>query len=176
MGEFFDLYPWALPIAIFFGRIGDVSLGTLRIIFVSKGEKKIAPMIGFVEVLIWVVIISQVLTKTSGPLNYIAFAGGYAAGTFVGLFIEQRIGFGFIAYRVFTAKNGSELVNILNKHGYGSTVMQGQGSVAEINIIEAVISRKDGKKVERIIVEYDPNAFYLVEDVRGKQRGIFVKR
>lgn len=176
MLDFLDIYPWLLPVVIFFGRICDVSLGTLRIIFVSKGEKNIAPVIGFVEVFIWVVIIAQVLSRANDLWSYLAYAAGYAAGTYIGLHIEAKIGFGFIKYRVFTLGNGLDLIEALNKRGYGSTLVHGEGSTAEIDIIEAVISRKDTKTVENLINEFDPKAFLVLEDVRAKQMGIFSKR
>lgn len=176
MLEFLDLYPWALPIAIFFGRICDVSLGTLRIIFVSKGEKRIAPLIGFVEVFIWVVIISQVFSRANELVSFVAYAGGYAAGTYIGLLLEERIAFGFIKFRIFTTRNGLELVTALNKSGFGSTLVHGEGSISEIDIVETVIGRKDAKMVNGIIKAFDPKAFCLVEDIRAKQLGIFAKR
>lgn len=176
MEHLLDTYPWVLPFAIFFGRICDVSLGTLRIIFVSKGEKKIAPLIGFLEVFIWIVIIAQVLSRANDLMSFLAYAGGYAAGTFIGLTIEQKIGFGFVKYRVFTVQSGIDLVNELNKNGFGSTMVHGEGSVSEIDIIESVINRKDAKKVEHLIESFDPKAFCLVEDIRAKQLGIFTKR
>lgn len=176
MLEYLDVYPWLLPIVIFFGRICDVSLGTLRIIFVSKGEKNIAPLIGFIEVFIWVIIIAQVLSRANDLLSYLAYAGGYAAGTYVGLHIEAKIGFGFIKYRVFTLNNGLELIEALSARGYGSTLTHGEGSTAEIDIVEAVISRKDAKAVDKVVKDFDPKAFCILEDVRAKQFGIFTKR
>ena len=96
MFEFLDTYPYLLPFIIFFGRIVDVTLGTLRIIFVSKGERFKAPIIGFFEVFIWVVIISQILTRADDLITYLSYAGGYAAGNYVGILIEKRIAFGVI--------------------------------------------------------------------------------
>ena len=171
-----DAYPWFLPLAIFFGRICDVSLGTLRILFVSRGEKRIAPVIGFVEVFIWVVIIAQVLSRANDLLSYLAYAGGYATGTYIGLLIEERIAFGFTKYRVFTVQNGLELVSQFSKNGFGATMVHGEGSVSEIDIVETVINRQSAKVVEKIIEEFDPKAFCIVEDVRAKQLGIFAKR
>ena len=91
MFDFLDVYPWLLPIMIFFGRIVDVSLGTLRIIFVSKGEKFLAPIIGFFEVFIWVVIISQIFIRANDLVSYLSYAAGYAAGNYIGILLEQRI-------------------------------------------------------------------------------------
>ena len=176
MSDFLDAYSWALPIVIFFGRICDVSLSTLRIIFVSKGEKKLSAMVGFVEVFIWVVIISQVLSRADDLVSFLAYAGGFAAGTYIGLYIEELIGLGFVLYRVFTLKNGPELVSFLHESGYGATLTRGEGSVSEINIVEAAVARKDARKVEKIIQEFDAQAFYLVEDLRSKQKGIFSRK
>lgn len=175
MFDFLDVYPWALPIAIFFGRILDVSLGTLRIVFVAKGEKRIAPLIGFVEVFIWVVVISQVLSRANDLVSFLAYAGGYATGTYIGLLLEARIGFGFVKFRIFTAMNGLELVRMLNAEGFGSTLVHGTGSQAEVDIVESVIRRKDRKKLEDIIRRFDPKVFTLEEDIRAKQLGIFTK-
>ncbi len=173
MFDFFYVYPWLLPIVIFFGRICDVTLGTLRIIFVSKGEKKKAPIVGFFEVFIWVVIISQIFSHANSIVAYLAYAAGYAAGNYVGIMVENKIAFGFQLFRIYTKKSGSELTQLLNQNGFGSTFIRGAGAVSEVDIIETVINRKSEKKVTTIIDEFDPNAFYLVEDIRSKQKGIF---
>ncbi|WP_080905853.1 DUF2179 domain-containing protein [Parabacteroides sp. Marseille-P3160] len=173
MFDFIDNYPWLLPFIIFFGRICDVTLGTLRIIFVSKGERYKAPIIGFFEVFIWIVIISQVLSRANDMVSYLSYAAGYASGNYVGILIEQRVAFGVILFRVFTRKEGKGLAQLLNKNGFGSTCMHGEGSVSKVDIVETVINRKSGKKVERLITSYDPDAFFLIEDIRSKQRGIF---
>lgn len=173
MFDFLDTYPWLLPIIIFFGRICDVTLGTLRIIFVSKGEKRKAPIVGFFEVFIWVVIISQVFSHANDIIAYLAYAAGYAAGNYVGIQVENKIAFGFLLFRIYTKKSGAELIQLLNKNGFGSTFTRGEGAVSEVDIIETAVNRKSGKKIISILNEFDPNAFYLIEDIRSKQRGIF---
>lgn len=175
MFDFLDTYPYLLPVIIFFGRIIDVTLGTLRIIFVSKGEKYKAPLIGFFEVLIWIVVISEIFSRANDLVAYISYAGGYATGNYVGILIEQRIAFGIILCRIYTRKNGKELVSILNINNFGATMLEATGSVEKIQIIETVIERKEMKKVEKLVVDFDPDVFYVVEDVRIKQRGIFPK-
>ncbi|MDD2375630.1 MAG: DUF5698 domain-containing protein [Eubacteriales bacterium] len=175
MFDFLDSYPWLLPIIIFFGRILDVSFGTLRIIFVSKGEKYKAPIIGFFEVLIWIVVISEIFSRANSMLSYISYAAGYATGNFVGILIEQRIAFGFLLVRIFTSKGGAGMVTILNNRGYGATSIAGQGAKVQIDVVETVIERKAMKSVESIINDYDSEAFFVVEDVRSKRKGIFPK-
>lgn len=175
MFDFLDQYPYILPFVIFFGRIIDVSLGTLRIIFVSKGEKYIAPIIGFFEVLIWIVVISEIFSRANDVTAYLSYAAGYASGNFIGILIEQKIAFGILLCRVYTKGNGKELVSLLNRQNFGATLIHGTGSLGEIDVIETVVDRRLMKKVERIFTEFDPNVFFVVEDVRTKQRGIFPK-
>ncbi|WP_352421399.1 DUF5698 domain-containing protein [Proteiniphilum sp.] len=176
MFDFLDVYPWLLPVMIFFGRICDVTLGTLRIIFVSKGEKYKAPLIGFFEVFIWIVIISQVLERANDLLSYVSYAGGYATGNYVGILLENRIAYGIVLCRIYTQKNGKELVQKLNKMNIGATMTHGTGSTNEVDIIETVVDRKEMKTLARLLTEFDANIFYVVEDIRTKKNGIFPKR
>ncbi len=173
MFDFLDTMPWLLPIIIFFARILDVSLGTLRIIFVSKGEKYKAPLIGFFEVFIWIVIISQVFERAHSMIAYVSYAAGYATGNFVGIIIEQKIAFGILLCRAYTQKGGARLVEILHNNGYGATMFKGVGSMAETEIVETVIERKSLPKVHKIMSEFDKDIFYVAEDVRTRKSGIF---
>ena len=175
MFDFLDQYPYLLPIFIFVGRIFDVTLGTLRIIFVAKGKKGIAPVIGFFEVFIWIVIISQILARANDLVAYLSYAGGYATGTYVGILIEGKLAFGVLLYRVYTNENGANLVKMLNENGFGSTLVQGQGSVGKVDVVEIVVDRLQMKKIEAVINNFDNHAFYVTEDVRNAQNGIFPK-
>jgi uncharacterized protein YebE (UPF0316 family) len=173
MFTIFETYPWLLPVVIFFGRICDVTLGTLRIIFVSKGERYKAPIVGFFEVFIWVVIISQIFSHANSIVAYVAYAAGYAAGNYVGILVENRIAFGYQLLRVYTKKEASELIKILNKRDIGATFVEGEGAVSQVHIVEIVIGRKSLNEVVGIISGFDPEVFYLVEDIRYKRKGIF---
>jgi len=176
MFDFLDQYPYLLPVMIFFGRMIDVTLGTLRVIFVSKGAKNIAPFVGFFEVLIWIVIISQVFARAHDWVAYLSFAAGYATGSYVGILIEKRIAYGVVLCRIYTHKNGTELVQQLNKMNFGATMTRGEGSVNQVHIIETVIDRNQLKSLEKLLIAFDPNIFFVVEDVRTRQNGIFAKR
>ena len=173
MFEYFETFPWLLPIIIFFGRICDVTLGTLRIIFVSKGEKSKAPIVGFFEVFIWVVVISQIFSNATNIFAYLAYAAGYATGNFVGILVENKIGFGYQLFRIYTKKDGGELIKMLHEKGFGSTWIKGTGAISEVSIIESVVSRRAVNSVVEVIQNFDPDTFYLIEDIRSKQKGIF---
>ena len=116
-----------LPLLIFFARVCDVSLGTTRIIFISKGLKYIAPIVGFFEILIWLMAISQIFQHLTNALYYIAYAGGYATGTFVGITIENKLSIGTEIIRIITRQEATKLIKALRAGGYSITVSEAEG-------------------------------------------------
>ena len=102
-----------------------------------------------------------------------AYAAGYAAGNYVGILVENRIAFGYQLLRVYTKKDVPELIKDLNKQNIGATFVKGEGAVSQVHIIEIVISRKSLDEVVAMITRFDAEAFYLVEDIRYKKKGIF---
>ena len=166
-------YPW-LPFFVFFARICDVTLGTLRIVFISKGKKFLAPIFGFIEVLIWIAVIGQILEHSAGDIVcYIAYAAGYAVGSFIGMSVEERLALGLHLIRVFTKKDGAELAQLLNAADFGATTVAGQGVEGDVHIVETIVNRKHSDKAQALITSYDATAFYVVSDVRSVRRGIF---
>jgi uncharacterized protein YebE (UPF0316 family) len=162
-----------LPLIIFLARICDVSLGTLRIVFVSRGKKNIAPVLGFFEIFIWIVVISQILKNVDSIVGYLAYAGGYAAGNYIGMRIEERIALGTQLIIVFSARDILPLQQRLNAAGFGTTVVEGDGSSGKVKILYTVIGRKTFEQARKILVEFDPLIFYVIEDVRLVKSGIF---
>ncbi len=158
-----------LPVLIFLARILDVSVGTLRIIFVSKGMKYLAALLGFFESLVWILAISQVMQNLSSWITYVAFALGFAAGNFVGIFIEERIAIGNLIIRVITRRDATELVRYLRESGYGVTSVDARGETGEVKLIFTVCKRRNLEKIIGIIKRFNPRAFYTIEDVRFVQ-------
>lgn len=162
-----ELYAWIiLPILIFFARVCDVSLGTIRIIFVSKGIKYLAPIIGFFEILIWLMAISQIMQNLTNVYYYIFYASGFAIGNFVGILIEERLSIGTVGVRIITRKDAYKLMNALKKSGFGVTAVDAKGSKGAVKIIFTVVNRQNIQKVIRIVKKYNPKAFYSIEDVK----------
>ena len=172
-----DLFSYGLlPLLIFLARICDVSIGTMRIIFVSKGKKYIAPVLGFFEVLIWITAISKIMQNLDNYVNYIAYAAGFATGNFVGMIIEEKLAMGFQMIRVFTYKDGPELVQILNGNGCGATTVDAHGSKEKVDIIYTIVQRTELPQVVELITRFNPKAFYTIEDVKAVSEGIFPPR
>lgn len=172
----FDYFNWIiLPIIIFFSRLTDVSLGTLRHVFISKGFRKIVPFLGFFEVLIWIIVVAQVMQNLSNWVCYIAYAGGFATGTYVGLFIEEKLALGLQVIRVITNQNSDELIAELKNDNHGVTIVDAQGGVGPVKMIFTIIKRKDVPLVVDKIATFLPNAFFTIEDIKNTNQGIFNK-
>lgn len=165
-----------LPLLIFLARVCDVSLGTLRIIFVSKGKKNIAPFLGFFEVLIWIIAVSRIMQNLDNYINYIAYAAGFATGNFVGMIIEEHLAMGIQMIRVFTQERGKDLVQSLNSNGYGATFVEAYGAKERVHLIYTIIQRNELENVLSIIDSFNPKAFYTIEDVKAVSEGIFLPR
>ncbi len=177
--EFFqsDLFKWGvLPALIFIARIFDVTIGTIRIVAVSKGNKILAPFLGFFEVLVWLLAIGQIMQNLSNPLCYIAYAGGFSLGNYIGIKIEERMALGKFVIRVITQKKADKLINVLRKRGYGVTSLDAEGVEGYVNIILMVAERGDLQDILEKINMYNPNAFYTVEDTRMVKYGIFPQK
>lgn len=155
-----------LPLLVFSARILDVSMGTLRIIFVAKGLKHFAAILGFFESLIWLIAVTQVMQNLNSWQTYVAFALGFAAGNFVGVVLEERIALGNLLIRVITMKEADELVGVLRKSGYGVTSVDAQGESGPVKLIFSITKRRNLGKIIAIIKQYNPNAFYTIEDMR----------
>jgi uncharacterized protein YebE (UPF0316 family) len=165
-----------MPLLIFLARICDVSIGTMRIIFVSKGKKYIAPFLGFFEVLIWIIAISKIMENLDNYVNYVAYAAGFATGNFVGMLIEEKLAMGIQIVRVFTNQTGHKLVVSLNNMGYGATSIEALGANEKVNIIYTIVPRNELNNVLDIINHFDPKTFYTIEDIRATNEGIFPQK
>jgi len=172
-----EIYAWViLPFLIFFARVCDVSLGTIRIIFISKGVKYLAPIVGFFEILIWLLAIGQIMQNITNIYYYLFFAGGFATGTFVGLYLEEKLSIGLVMIRIITKKDSTALINYLKSEKYGVTTVKAEGVGASVKIIFTVIRREDLNKVATCILKFNPNAFYSVEDVRSVSEAMFPQK
>jgi uncharacterized protein YebE (UPF0316 family) len=164
---FFELIPAAyVPIFIFFARILDVSMGTLRIMFVSKGMRGKATLLGFIEVLIWIIIVAQIFQNLDNWLNYVAFAGGFATGTFIGMYIEEKMKMGIQIFRIIVNKECANLVEELKNANFRVTSIDGEGKYGPVKVLFTVAKRKRWHELAEIVNEHAPNAFYSVEDVK----------
>jgi uncharacterized protein YebE (UPF0316 family) len=176
MTEFLDseLFKWVvLPLLIFIARMCDVTLGTLRNVFISKGLRRIVPFIGFFEVLIWLISIRQIMKYLDNPMCYVAFAGGFSMGTYVGLLIERRLALGKQVLRIITERDSRSLIKALRDHNFGVTTIDGHGAKGPVKIILTIVKRTDVDAGLKLIQQHCPQAFYSIEDTRSARQGVF---
>jgi len=170
----FNWYAWViLPLIIFTARIFDVTLGTLRIIFVARGKRNLAPVLGFFEVLIWIVVISQLVQNLESITAYIGYAAGFAAGNYIGMWLEDKLALGTYILRLITPEDATELVSRLRNAGFGVTAVEGEGTTGKVHLIYTIVKRRDVEQVLAIIHEIKPNVFVSIEEVRSTEKGIF---
>ena len=170
----FDYFSWIiLPLLIFIARLGDVTMATLRHIFVSKGFKKIVPILGFFEVLIWLVAMRQVFSHLDNVACFIAWAAGFSAGTYLGMYIDERLAIGTQIIRIITAEDIIPLTDALKKRNQGITIVDGHGAVGPVKLIFTIVKRTNKAQVIELIHVHTPNEFYSIEDVKGSEHGVF---
>ena len=165
-----------IPFLVFIAGVAYVSLGTLRIIFVARGRRFLSPLLGFFEVSIWLIAISQIMNNVTNLIAYTAYAAGFAVGNYVGIIIEEKMAIGNLVVRIILTKNDEELKRRLADAGFGVTSVDGRGINEQVKIVYSIIRRKDLELVEKIIKDSHANAFYSVEDARSVVEGFFSKR
>lgn len=179
MSTFFDsaLFTWVvLPGLIFCARICDMSLDTMRIIMIGNGRKGLAALIGFFEVSIWLLVARQVIVHLPNPLCFFAYAGGFAAGNYVGMWIDERLASGVQLVRVIVSRDAARITDELKRGGYGFTLFDGEGSEGKVNMIFTIVDRRHVNAVIQAVERAELKAFYTIEDVRHVSEGVFPKK
>ena len=155
-----------LPVLIMMARIVDVSLDTIRVIMVAKGYRNLAPFVGFFQALIWLITITRIMGNLENWFTYIGYAGGFGMGTYIGMILEGKLALGYELVRVITKKGADDLISGLREKGYPVTTVPGMGRDGEVGVLYVIIKRKVLREVIGTIQQYNPKAFYTIEDMR----------
>src|SRR5690606_5020840 len=155
-----------MPVLIFLARVGDVSLNTLRVMFVLNGKKNVAPILGFFEAFIWLLAIGQIIQNIDNPVSYLAYAGGFAAGTYVGMTIEEKLAIGRVLVRVITVEPMPELIDFMKERNYRFTNVGAEGRYGKVNLLFTVMKRDLLQEYITKVKECNDKAFYTIESVR----------
>jgi uncharacterized protein YebE (UPF0316 family) len=161
-----------VPLLIFCARICDVSIGTIRIIFVSKGYRYLAPLLGFFEVFIWLMAMTRIMQNLDRWYYYLAYCGGFATGNFIGIMLEEKIAIGYTAVRVIIRTQAHELIKKFQDAGYGVTSHSAEGSTGTVEVVYTIIKRSELQAMISLINQFNPKAFYTIEDVKTVNEGI----
>jgi len=167
----FSSSAWLGALIIFGLRITDMSLDTLRMLFVVRGHKGIAWVLGFCQSAVFVIAITKVLSNLSNPLTVLGYAAGFATGNVIGMLVEERLAIGHIQLQIVTRKHGAALAKALREGGYGVTEISARGKDGTVRLLTASVLRKDLAHARHIVHETDKDAFMTSEDVRPIRRG-----
>ncbi|MEI6059328.1 MAG: DUF2179 domain-containing protein [Bacteroidota bacterium] len=168
------LFTWVLlPCLIFFARICDQSIGTLRLIFLSKGMKYLAPFLGFFEVIIWLLAIGQIMQHLDNWVCYVAYGAGFASGNFIGITLEEKLSIGTSIIRVILSGESPELISALKSHNFGLTILDAEGAKGKVKVLFSIIRRKEIPTFLMTLHDFHPGAFYTIEDVKTAKEGVF---
>jgi uncharacterized protein YebE (UPF0316 family) len=158
-------------VLIFILRLIDVSLGTIRMIMTVRGRRAWATMIGFVEISIWIIAVSQVISNLDSIWKILAYSSGFATGTLVGMWLEDRLALGDVSVYVISRENGSEIAHHVRKAHYGATELPAHGHTGPVTMVGIVTPRKRLHELLHLVNIIDAGAFVTVDDKRQVLRG-----
>ena len=156
----FDVWSWiVIPALIFCARLVDVSLSTVRHILVFRGQRRIVPFLAFFEVLVWLIAITQVMANLSNVASYLGWAGGFSAGTLLGMAIEERIALGNLIVRIIIDHPPAKLYEELVENGFAWTRLDAHGRKGPVTVLFVVVARKELKHLLKLIDTQIPGCF-----------------
>jgi uncharacterized protein YebE (UPF0316 family) len=159
-----DLATLVTGIIVFFARVTDVTMGTVRTISIVHGRTKIAFMLGFIEVTVWLLVVAKVLQEVSvKPILTVFYAAGFSTGNVVGILVERRIAFGYTVLRVIIQEQGDLIAETLRAAGYAVTTFLGEGLSGAVSMLVVVFPRKELQDVLTLVKKVSPEAFYITE-------------
>lgn len=156
-----------LPLLIFLARIGEVSVNTVRIIYMLGGRRNTATILGFFEAFIWLLAMRQIFEHLDNWACYVAYPGGFAAGIFVGMIIEEKIAYGKVIVRIITRKDISALLFFLNTEDFRYTQVDAEGQEGHENLVFTVLERERLDDLIEKLRQILPTAFYTIELVKA---------
>lgn len=161
---------------IFFARVADMSLATFRILMLMRGRSFTAALIGFLEAGFYIFALSEVIKRIDNPLNMLFFAGGFAAGTYIGSFIEELVALGYANVQIISLNSYETLKERLREEGFGVTAIEGCGKDGLHYILYVLTKRRNLSKLIKMVNKEDPKAFFSVSDTRKIVGGFFPRR
>jgi uncharacterized protein YebE (UPF0316 family) len=165
--------PWIGALVIFGLRVLNISLDTLRMIFTLRGMKWLSWVVGFLVSLIYVLLLTSVLSNLNNPLYILAYAAGFATGGVVGMWIEERLAIGFTLLQIISPRRGAVMAEKLRANGFAVTEIPARGKDGMVSMLSLSVRRKQVLDAEKIINECDEAAFVTSEDVHPVRRGFW---
>jgi uncharacterized protein YebE (UPF0316 family) len=172
--DFLSTIPmWLLCILVFVFRVCDVTLGTMRTLSIVKGHIATSVVLGFFEVMIWIVAVSQVIVRLHESWWLaLAWAGGFATGNAVGIMVERRIALGTAVVRILSAHHGDRIADTLRGQGHPVSTFTGEGAHGPVSLVYAMAPRRLTKDMLRLARSIDPDLLYVSEPAHESNSGV----
>jgi uncharacterized protein YebE (UPF0316 family) len=164
---------WLVAFGIFLARVVNMALDTLRFMFTLRGKKTLSWIFGFIQSVIFVLVIGSVLTNLENPLNVIGYSAGFATGNVLGMAIEKRLAIGFMHFTIISKDHSTEIADALRDSGYGVTEIPARGRESNFMLIDCRIRRKEAEEVEALTLKVDADAFITMEEITPRRSGIW---
>jgi len=164
---------WLGALIIFLARVINMAIATIRMLFTIKNKKLLSWVLGFFESIIFVYIIGTVVANLDNVLNILAYAAGFATGSVIGMFFEEKLAIGHIQMTIISPTRGSILSEELRSNGFAVTELSGRGKEGTVSVLLCDVLRKNINNLETIVLETDPEAFITAEDVRPIRHGFW---
>ena len=171
MEIFLSPIAWLGAFGIFVLRVLNIAIDTLRFMLTMRGKRGISWILGFIESVLFVVVIGSVINDLNNILNIIGYSAGFATGTVVGMAIEKRLAIGYVHLNIISRQKGANLADTLRNANYAVTEIPALGKDGAVSPLDCSIRRKDMKDIEQLILEADPDAFITVEDITPIKHG-----
>lgn len=167
---------WVGTLIIFSLRVINLSLDTVRLLFMIQRRKVVVWILGFIQSVLYVLVIGSVLSKLNNLWFVLAYAGGFSVGTSVGMWIEERLALGYLQVTIISPSLGTAIAENLRREGFAVTEIPARGKDGMVSILHSSVVRKDLHLVETITMEADPKAFVTTETVRPLRAGFWRKK
>lgn len=164
---------WLIALSIFLARTVNIALDTLRFMFTLREKRWLSWGLGFIQSVIFVLVIGSVLTNLENPLNIIGYSAGFATGNVLGMAIEKRLAIGYTHFNIISRNRSTEIADALRDAGFGVTEIPARGRESSFMLIDCRVRRKHSDDVESLVLEIDSEAFITAEDVVPKRSGIW---
>ena len=158
---------------VFFMRLTDMSLDTLRLLFMMRGRKLTAAVIGATQAAVFILAVSAVLSGPLNPFTVVGYALGFGSGVILGMFVEERLAIGYTILRIYSPSLGHAIAEALRAAGHAATEIEARGKEGQITVVNCVISRRDISRVRALIDGVDATAFITMDQAQSLQRGYF---
>lgn len=161
---------------IFFARIIDVSLGTVRMILVIRGNKYPAAIIGFFEILVYTLALGLVVGNLDDPVKLLVFCSGFALGILVGSIIEEKLSLGYRGLQAIIDRQNAYIIEELRNEGFPVTCWEASGRLGPKLVLSIVTTRSNAAKLAERILAKDCEAFLMFIEPKHFRGGYVIKK